>query len=814
MFHSAKPIFLAGRRSENLLHAGFRLDFPARAIRATALLRIAGRTFYRVRCNGAFVFHGPARSAHGTARVDEVDLRPYLVEGPNRIAIETASYLAKHWVTSNEPPFLQAEVLLDDVIVAATDGATPAIELAQRRRRVDNISHSRIGLEIHDLDPGWNAWWTADDLEVRAVEEIDPAVEYLPRVARHPDFGVLDNPDCVGLFSMQPDPDAEPPKRFYETPEYLENLGPDAERPVHDCVREQPGPFRGDAFPPERADGCYKLFPATAAPTALDFDFRDLESAFPGVEVAVHAPATVDLVFDEHTDAMGAVRTGTDMSMNSVVRLHLESGHYRFEAFEPYAIRYLRVIVRTAGPFQLHAVTLRRYQYMDLRRGSFQCSDGGLNRLMESARRTLILNTLDAFLDCPGRERGGWLCDSFWTARAAAMLLGDHEVERAMLEDFLHAPETDELGGNFPCAYPGETGITTPMTTWSMWLVLELAEYYRRTNDRDLVDRFRPRLDRFLKMLIKLETPEGLLANIPNNFVDWSTANQREHLYPVSVPANATYARMLAEMAWMYDNVDWMDKSQAIMETLRGIGPVQVGFTEPAFFPDALFHDDDGELRPRAVISEAAQYWIHWMGLVDEATAEEAIDALAEEMGLAPARPAANLYLGRANLFISQLIRLDLLPRWGRHDALLREMREALLPMIDAGCGTLWENNSDTASLCHGFMGHVGVSLMRDILGIGIPDEHDRTVEVAPHPMDLRWARGTVATRSGIMSVNWSRSRTEFAMNATVPGKFEATLRVPAEFHGWAVTLNGEAVENPRAPIVTSEPALQLVCRA
>ena len=44
---------------------------------------------------------------------------------------------------------------------------------------------------------------------------------------------------------------------------------------------------------------------------------------------------------------------------------------------------------------------------------------GKLNRIYNGARRTLRLSTLDIFMDCPQRERGGWLCDSHFAAQAA-----------------------------------------------------------------------------------------------------------------------------------------------------------------------------------------------------------------------------------------------------------------------------------------------------------------------------------------------------------------------------------------------------------
>ena len=85
--------------------------------------------------------------------------------------------------------------------------------------------------------------------------------------------------------------------------------------------------------------------------------------------------------FDWRTSPLGASRC--------VVRLYCPHGRTRLESFEPYCVRYLRVIVRRARAFTLHDVFLRRYQYPDLQGGTFLCSDGKLNRIYEAARLTL-----------------------------------------------------------------------------------------------------------------------------------------------------------------------------------------------------------------------------------------------------------------------------------------------------------------------------------------------------------------------------------------------------------------------------------------
>jgi len=49
--------------------------------------------------------------------------------------------------------------------------------------------------------------------------------------------------------------------------------------------------------------------------------------------------------------------------------------------------------------------------------------------LRQAAVETFRQNVLDVYMDCPSRERGGWLCDSFFTSRIEKLLTGSSRVK-------------------------------------------------------------------------------------------------------------------------------------------------------------------------------------------------------------------------------------------------------------------------------------------------------------------------------------------------------------------------------------------------
>ena len=64
------------------------------------------------------------------------------------------------------------------------------------------------------------------------------------------------------------------------------------------------------------------------------------------------------------------------------------------------------------GKVSVGSIGVRKYEYPLTESTKFTCADGELLRIFDAAKATFCQNTADCFMDCPGRERAGWLCDS------------------------------------------------------------------------------------------------------------------------------------------------------------------------------------------------------------------------------------------------------------------------------------------------------------------------------------------------------------------------------------------------------------------
>ncbi|MBQ9794922.1 MAG: hypothetical protein IJW34_08270, partial [Clostridia bacterium] len=90
MFLKAIPVFAEGKDREKNYQLVLRAE--TESLRDTVLY-VTAASFYRLTVNGRFVSFGPARTAGGYARVDELALDAYHLSGKrNEIVIEVAGY--------------------------------------------------------------------------------------------------------------------------------------------------------------------------------------------------------------------------------------------------------------------------------------------------------------------------------------------------------------------------------------------------------------------------------------------------------------------------------------------------------------------------------------------------------------------------------------------------------------------------------------------------------------------------------------------------------------------------------------------------
>jgi alpha-L-rhamnosidase len=731
------------------LFVGFRTAVEAPADRQV-ILRLTGSSLYRFYVNGQFVGHGPARAAHDYYRVGQWDITEHLQPGSNVIAIESAGYNVDSYYLLNVPAFLQAEVSAGDKVLAATgtEGADfEAFILPEKLQKVQRYSSQRTFTEVYRLQNNFARWRNEPSVEMETVKcEVLSERKLLPR--RIPNARFTKRPPVRLLSSGT-----------FKTGRSLENKEK-AMGVLHYGLSRGGYPVEELAAKPALTiqktaiDEQKEIDQPMDATTELSlpekaFHIMDLGtnlSGFVGMTLQCEQPVKLFVVFDE-------ILTGKDVDFKragwiNLVSYELQPGTYQLETFEPYTLRYLKLMA-VEGKCRVSNIYLREFANPDVWEADFACSDPRLNKIFEAGRETYRQNATDIFMDCPSRERAGWLCDSYFTARVAPRLAGHNLIEKNFLENYLLYEKMDELpAGMLPMCYPADHRPNSFIPNWAMWFVTELREYQSRSGDHEMVRALEPKVMKLLEYFDKFKNEDGLLEGLESwVFIEWSAANS--FVQDVNYPSNMLYAQVLEDAGQMYDKPELVEQAETVRQTVR-----DQSFDGQFFVDNAV--RKDGELKVTNNRTETCQYYAFYSRTATPEKYPELWKKMADEFG--PKRKQTKKYpeIHGANMLNGIMLRLDLLSRNGLVRKAARELIDYNLYMAER-TGTLWENVGDYASCNHGFASHAVNVLYRDVLGLYKVDPVNKMIHLRFGPQDISFCRGTMPTPDGLCTLSWQK---------------------------------------------------------
>jgi len=767
MFLAARPIWPEGRSTEMNLSVRFRavIEKPETD---TVTLRVAASTVYRAFINGVFCGGGPARGPHGYYRVDEWSIADKLRPGRNVIALEVAGYNANSYYLLDQPSFLQAEVVAADSVLAATGGdpAFSAAVLAERVQKVCRYSFQRPFSEVYRLAPGYDAWRSEPEatIEPLACEVLD-AKQLLIRRVPYPEFALCPPVRLVSSGTMRARDKVEElwkDRSMTDTGPELKGYA-ESELEIVPSIILQHYETAENAQLGAPADADTRLAIEKEQFHILDFGIN--RTGFLGLSVECREATRLFLAFDE-------ILTGDDVDFKrmgcvNIIALDMAPGAYAFETIEPYTCRYVKAIA-IDGACTVGGLYLREYKNPDVRQARFNAADERMNRLFAAGVETFCQNAVDVFMDCPSRERAGWLCDSFFTARVAADLSGGTAVERNVLEAFLlpdgfaHLPK-----GMLPMCYPSDHYNGNFIPNWALWFVVQLEEYAARSGDRETVDALKPKVLDLFEYFARFKNEDGLLEKLEQwVFVEWSAANR--FTQDVNYPSNMLFAGALDAAARLYG----IEALHTEAEHIRDI--IRTQSFDGEFFVDNAVRKDGG-LEVTRNRTEVCQYFAFFFDIATPETHAALWQRLRDEFG--PKRSETKAYpeIHMANSFVGNMLRVELLSRDGRAQQILDESAAFLLYMTER-TGTLWENVHAHASCNHGFASHIVHTLYRDILGLYRVDTIGKKLHLRFGDASLHRCEGEMPTPDGPITLQWEKRDGSLTYTLGVPAGYEITV--------------------------------------
>ena len=695
-FTLAKPIYVKGLSGVMNAQAGFVCTFDADAAKAYSLY-ITGQTYYHIYLNGETIHHGPARGPHGFVRCDTLPLP--IKPGRNILAISVAGYNCPSFYSLLVPSFLQAELSENGEIIAYTGRDFKATSLVGvREQKVLRYSYQRTFTEVWRLN-GALSDWMSGNFEPMETEEVAHGQDYIERAYRLPYMGLTPPASLreAGTYALRHNA-VRIRNRFMKP-------GPDvvsfkAEEFADDVVGDTDADFTPDAA----------VSGALTAGQYAAYDLGQIYAGFVRTHLRVLEPSTVYVVFAERY-RNGRIDYGNgDCSWINIIKYELPVGEIQLESFEPYSLKYVGVMVH-AGKVEVLDVNLREYAY-PVTKPEVKIDDPMLRAAYDAAFEGFRQNTVDCFMDSPGRERGGWLCDSYFTAEASYFFTGDSECERAFLDNFRLPERFDPLpSGLLPMCYPA-SNLENSIPQWTMWYVYELGEFVNKRGGDPAP--FRPLLAKILAFFESYENEDGLLEKLPLwNFVEWSRANQ--WVQDVNYPTNMLYYRILHVFAQVLERPELLEKAAHVKAEV-----IRQAYVN-GFFQDHAVRGEDGKLKLCGDYSAICQHEAVWFGVADakDPAWAELIANLVKGCGPDGDRSLLLPDMEPLDLFPGLLVRTELLHALGEYERNLKEIAIMFGERMAASTGTLWEHCDGHASLNHGIASAIARIITQSLEKLG-----------------------------------------------------------------------------------------------
>ena len=745
---AARAVWVKGAEKEMNAFFGFSAAFDVQK-GDKPVLKLAAGAIARVWVNGRFAAYGPARAPEGYMRVDEWPLGDFVRDGRNIVAIEVSNPAINTFYLPDQSGFLFAEVVSGGKTLAATGRDFRAMRLP-RTTRTSRFSYQREFAEFYAVTPESHAW-RADGVYGAGLPLVEtPVLKPLGRGATYPTFAIDGTFRPTFRTKLRRDPAKDVKRRSCITQTGRGALKGFAEEALDVNLSDAVQQLVADAIMPIGASAVSPL----KGLEGLVFEGARNTAGFPKIRVRCIAPAVVWLVMDELAQPNGLPDPVRYFNCINACGWRLEKpGEYDLECFQPYGLKCAHVIVE-GGEAEVLGFDVRTYLNPDASRASFRCSDPAFDKVFAAAAQSLACNAVDAFTDCPGRERGVYFGDTVFTGRGADVLLGDTQMERTQFENYALAPRFPDVpDGLIPMLYPGDTklGEAHWIPNFCMWSIIQLADYVRRSGDAAMASAFRARADGVLAWFRRSRNAEGLLENLPGwVFIEWSDADKFTN--GINYPTNMLYIRFLDAFAELYGAADCRDEAERLRETVRRLS------WNGEWFRDHSVRGADGSLSTPDDCTEVCQYLAFFSGVATAKRNPVLRRRLAEEMG--PMRRAdAYPSIHRSNLLFGYSLRFVILSEAMLSARVLEEVKACYLPMAEK-TGTLWEAvSSDGYSCCHGFPSLAAWLIVRDALGVKAIDRKAKVVEMRqPEGVSLEWCEGTVpVSRTEAVFVKWRK---------------------------------------------------------
>ena len=662
-------------------------------------VRVTACNVYKMFVSDQLLGYGPARAAHGYARIDEY---VFIAKGETEITFEVVGYRVNGYAYLNENPFFACEVFVNGKLYTTAKDAT-CYELTDRIKKVQRYSFQRPFIEVYKSDTCRTALY-------RREKNVFPRIEleevvgriYCERGVKYPELSDTNAFEEIERGMVWTDKD-KPVYRNREITDIGEQLLGFQLNEIEDMVSDTVCRF---VYEPNNKEGNKYIL----------YDAGREYSGMIKVKVRVIKPCEIYFLFDEILwNEEENLYSNGEKNLNflrfeccNVVKYTLKQGEYLLQSFEPYSFRYVKAVC-IGGNAEILWVKAIKTENPAEQTFKGKIADAESDAILQAAFRTFKQNSLDILMDCPSRERAGWTNDSYFSSKADLLFSGRAVTEKNHLENVLWASELPQLPrGMIPMCYPSDHSDGQFIPQCTMWFLMEACERLARFPNESLKENVKTKAYAALKYFQDFENADGLLENLRGwVFLEHSICNSRDYVAGVNYPSNMIYYGMLKKVGETFDDNELKKKAEKLKNKILDQS-----------FNGELFEDnrirENNTLVLKGHLSETCQYYAFFFEIADEKTYPKLYKRLfLEERTTMIAKYPS---LPQSNVIVGLLMRLEILKRYGLKMLMVAECKDIFLKMAKR-TSTLWEHNGISASCNHGITSIAAVWLVNAYTG-------------------------------------------------------------------------------------------------
>ncbi len=431
----------------------------------------------------------------------------------------------------------------------------------------------------------------------------------------------------------------------------------------------------------------------------------------------------------------------------------LSGGEDVFESFHFRTFRFIKFEFTGAG--ELTDAEYFEMKYPLVPSAAFESDDPDCKELWDVSIRTVNNCMHDTFEDCPYYEQLQYAMDSRLQALFVRHLTDDHALVKKCVCDFNESRYED---GMVQARTPSATKQIIP--GFALHYIFMIHDYMVYDGDEDFIRFLMPTVDGIIGWFRRHFDSDGVVGEVGRwSYLDWVDEWQEgwpgkgrlscyNFMFVLALKCAAELARFAGRYSLAYEYRDLEDELRPKVRR--------------AFWDEEKKFFSDGEI---GTFSMHPQFFAV---LADVVTGEEAKDLLLRTLdsGLPVPSHSWNFFVFRA---------LEKAGLYDRAYKLLDNWRD----MLRLNCTTWVENGLKGRSECHGWGSLPIYEFTHVILGVR-PDAYGyERVKIKPYVDANEWARGTVSTTHGDVSVSWFKKNGHFHIRVVNDAGVPATVCLP-----------------------------------